>query len=1023
MAIIPKTEIDRIKNDLSSGLNRMYSTYTEMIAFIHPYVLLGKRSSEQHVAEKSNDLLYRFQRLSRIYGEMITKISSLTTDSEDNSEPVIDVSPVLSDNIKSLIEYYYSDSREISVLDNVMFWEVIDEMKKLVTDEFSDIENIVVGATHALYDNMVQYDNMGYPIYEVFNSTMTMYSKLITACSRDVLSIITVLESKDELLETLIAHNTKLAYELDPNKIRLDSSHVDVYTKHQEKNIYIYDSDKDTLVALTDIAGDYITRNDAITYLVGDTAAYTAAYTDMSGSWTGSQNSITSGLYHSYDTAGSAKTYLLFGDKTDIDEIIVQLQEQLAAILASIRTTANTVDPNISYYDYANRLKSRLSALKNTTYLQTSKSLKESTITNAYLAHPHSEYGIKEISKGSNYNFVADFLKKVRPHVSQRFFLKIDRQYMSLSNNTYIHSMTDLQKLVLIHNAVNSDNIIDLNSDRIQEIRSEFNSLINNVITRNNVSSREIDDIISAYGILIDEKSVLINRIMYTNPTENYNRKLEFLRHGYNENDIESVIEKYDDNDIYSFDEVIKRDPLWTANESDVLSHDFNMIKTKYYEIDSSITDNYVAMKTALFINMLKELRTTAYAGMPIENNPTDITAIISPLQFIQSEMNGNRPIYLFDAIISLTILNNRFMGVTYDKIYDGFDIQYVYGYNNPGLPFLSGHISGFDALHRDNSNIIAVYMSPSTFKCNPDTLHVGDYIRPKSGTYVYTKIIKIEHDDSVPNNSIITIDGSYINFGIKSIMKYRTDVDTSLYGGSALNDDIESIGPSSFVTTNIRALKKILDDTPIALRPQKVYDFFNDEVIGLKEQIQRLFPKIQNHDEYRKLSDYYTSMYYNYTYTKEIFRKPTTGYYDDTLDYFSNNPNYSAFTSWLKAEEVENLKLKTFDERREIYRSKIMGMISAINLYITDSNIDALFNSSNYLYHIRKMIYVVLKYFKSYTMDVLPVDTTFIMDDFFENNVRIFDKQKITDIFNIYEPINNVILDDSISSKSNYKL
>ena len=133
----------------------------------------------------------------------------------------------------------------------------------------------------------------------------------------------------------------------------------------------------------------------------------------------------------------------------------------------------------------------------------------------------------------------------------------------------------------------------------------------------------------------------------------NNKKDVHFLRVPYLERDINESIY----NDEYTrvdFDTVISEDPTWDAvncSKEVVSEKDFNIIQTKYYDIETAMNMAKEIGKLSCYYNLLHDIH--------LKPIPSIVTILSSSIENV-----SNAPIKLFDALLGLQLITLKFMSI-----------------------------------------------------------------------------------------------------------------------------------------------------------------------------------------------------------------------------------------------------------------------------------------------------------------------------------------------------------------------
>lgn len=500
------------------------------------------------------------------------------------------------------------------------------------------------------------------------------------------------------------------------------------------------------------------------------------------------------------------------------------------------------------------------------------------------------------------------------------------------------------------------------------------------------------------HGIFFDDisyRNILKNRIIDTNPNPSSEMDVKFIRIPYNSNDKEAAILNATNSDVYSFDEVVGRDPYWKASKQEVLDEDFNVVNSKYYSVENTIS-NYVNIhKVSHMLDYLVKLK----ISNPVTNSDT--------YRFNNSIIN-DKDVSVIDGVIGANVLLNRMMGVNTDTIYDDDDIKYIYGYNNEtstsyNIFNRSGNVSQF-------KNIVNGGTPTSKIVGDMSDIYVGQVLTTTVNGNGYTGIIRdisINYgnpDLSVANFHEYGSSNNNYNF-TPAIMETseHTDIKFTLTG-------IRVSGSVGFVTADY--IDTILADYHAGSGSynltQDITEYKFQQYMRMKKDIEQLIPTITDPDIYASVVHFHR-MQTESRYSRKLFEKSPGEYHDTYMEYLEDNIDYVQYIDWLNCKDVDGFDVMSDIEQTSIYKDKLIVLVESMIDYIDDSNMKGYLNSGEYQYYMKNMIRTVLMYFKSYTVDIMDVKTTYNINNPMDAHIKAMDQVKIVDqlrrddVLNVY--------------------
>ena len=99
----------------------------------------------------------------------------------------------------------------------------------------------------------------------------------------------------------------------------------------------------------------------------------------------------------------------------------------------------------------------------------------------------------------------------------------------------------------------------------------------------------------------------MISKILFTNPTENDNRIVKFLRVNHDEKNYTNFLSNPEKN-LLDFETVVSRDKTWKVSEKEVRNRNFNITNSKFISIDSDINTIKSFQEASMFFILLQDL-------------------------------------------------------------------------------------------------------------------------------------------------------------------------------------------------------------------------------------------------------------------------------------------------------------------------------------------------------------------------------------------------------------------------------
>lgn len=198
----------------------------------------------------------------------------------------------------------------------------------------------------------------------------------------------------------------------------------------------------------------------------------------------------------------------------------------------------------------------------------------------------------------------------------------------------------------------------------------------------------------------------------------------------------------------------------------------------------------------------------------------------------------------------------------------------------------------------------------------------------------------------------------------------------------------------------NLNAFYNVFYQPFKEIREDKKYSIDNFVDIFLKNedlrnQLQQFIIDIDDYELYKKFNDLFNI---------KMITKYTEGLYGDFekfSDYIKSKD--IDFYNWITpTEDIENDK----DKRYEFYKTRIFELCESIDNYIGGLDLFMNHTFTGIIDFIRKILYLVITVFKSYTIDLIDTNTVLFIDDKSFNAIRTFDA------------INSITISDSITSR-----
>lgn len=227
--------------------------------------------------------------------------------------------------------------------------------------------------------------------------------------------------------------------------------------------------------------------------------------------------------------------------------------------------------------------------------------------------------------------------------------------------------------------------------------------------------------------------------------------------------------------------------------------------------------------------------------------------------------------------------------------------------------------------------------------------------------------------------------------------------------------DPIQSIAILGFnFNTDLAELSKYIEDQGYTLEEIGLDKFINPNPVGIRnweelekvyrnnkevyENLVRLMNNANDYDEYCVYRKVYESLYVT-KLNFDMFRKYSmNGVAPKTYTDYLKNSNVGLYNVLLNCELIQ----KDTERRLEITRV-INFIVEDIYVYLDKDEFKYIFNGipTVSMDYIRKYIFNILNFFKSYKVDVIHTNIIYKFDDRLHNKIRVLDKIMFHYIFN----------------------
>lgn len=231
-----------------------------------------------------------------------------------------------------------------------------------------------------------------------------------------------------------------------------------------------------------------------------------------------------------------------------------------------------------------------------------------------------------------------------------------------------------------------------------------------------------------------------------------------------------------------------------------------------------------------------------------------------------------------------------------------------------------------------------------------------------------------------------------YMYQGIKDNIIYDPIQSLAVYGFNfntdmkELQDYIETEG----FTMEELGIDEFINPNPIGIRSWEELDEVYNTNKDIYENLVKLINNANNYDEYKLYRKVYESLYV----TRLNFKM--------FIDKSINNVAPKTYTDYIQVADatlynvlIDCEKVPKDDERRIEIGRVINCIVDAIYTYIDQDDFKFIFNGipTVGLDYIRKYIFMIINFFKSYKVDVIHTNMIYKFDDRLNNKVMVIDK------------------------------
>lgn len=231
-----------------------------------------------------------------------------------------------------------------------------------------------------------------------------------------------------------------------------------------------------------------------------------------------------------------------------------------------------------------------------------------------------------------------------------------------------------------------------------------------------------------------------------------------------------------------------------------------------------------------------------------------------------------------------------------------------------------------------------------------------------------------------------------YMYQGIKDNIIYDPVQSLAVYGFNFKTDmkELQEYIESEGFTMEELGIDEFINPNPIGIRSWEELDEVYNTNKDIYENLVKLINNANNYDEYKLYRKVYEALYV----TRLNFKMFT--------DKSINNVAPKTYTDYIQVADatlynvlIDCEKVPKEDERRVEIGRVINCIVDAIYTYIDQDNFKYIFNGipTVGLDYIRKYIFMIINFFKSYKVDVIHTNMIYKFDDRLNNKVMVIDK------------------------------
>lgn len=231
-----------------------------------------------------------------------------------------------------------------------------------------------------------------------------------------------------------------------------------------------------------------------------------------------------------------------------------------------------------------------------------------------------------------------------------------------------------------------------------------------------------------------------------------------------------------------------------------------------------------------------------------------------------------------------------------------------------------------------------------------------------------------------------------YMYLGTKDIIMYDPIQYLGVYGFNFATDlqKLEDYIESEGFTMEELGIDKFINPNPIGIRDWDELDNVYSSNKKVYENLVHLINNANDYDEYKVYRKVYESLYVTRLNFKMFTDKAINNVPPKTYTDYIQAADTTLYTILLDCDAIPK------DNERRVEIGRVINcIVDAIYTYIDQDKFKFIFNGipTVGLDYIRKYIFLIINFFKSYKVDVIHTNIMYIFDDKLNNKVNVIDK------------------------------